>query len=211
MSKTQPKPKPKPHNGNGGHARALPAPHTRALPALVPQPPPAPVLVREQSRNSAITRVKARAKAEVQELKDALEKKETKVSHVVAGGAGAVGCTLSSVFIVGKGWLSPAWTSALMTAAGIGAAVAGHYYEQPLLLWGGMGWTFAGGAHATMAGAVAWRRYQSHKDQPRNAQVDGESDIGKRLRLSEERARELELELTRARQRLNPETELAAA
>ena len=176
--------------------------------------------------------VGARAKKQIEELTEELEKKETKALHVAAGAGGAIGCTLTGAFIVNRGWLDAKWTSALLSVVGAGAAYAGYHYDKPVLMWTGAGWTFAGAAHTTMAMVVDARRASEAKAKkqaakvakagnPRNAlppaaseRDDGHGDtdaIGNRLRLSEQRARQLELELARARQKLNPEIELAAA
>lgn len=209
MPKTA-KSKPKPTTTR---TRSLPAPVPQTM--IMPRPPPRPPVVKEKSRRNGLS---ARAKAEIQTLKEALDKKETKAAHVVAGGAGAIGCTLGGAFIVGKGWLGPKWASLLLTTVGAGATFAGWYYDQPTVMWGGAGCAFAGAAHTTMAVVVDTRRKASEQpqdgqaqSQPRNAAPAAESDIGQRLRLSQDRARELEAELARARQRLNPEIELAAA
>src|SRR5688572_23107200 len=102
-------------------------------PSIVPQPPPR-LIVKETSRKPGIG---ARTKAQIRQLKDALDNKETKASHVAAGAAGTVGCTLAGAYMVGKGWLTPKWASALLTTLGAGATFAGWYYDQPLVMWGG--------------------------------------------------------------------------
>ncbi len=186
----------------------------RRTPSVVPRPPPRALSVPKKSDKQGLT---TRAKAQIKELSEALDKKQTKAVHVAAGVGGAVGCTLAGAYIVSKGWMRAKWASALLTGIGAGATFAGWYYDKPLVLWSGSGWTCAGAAHTTMAVVVDARRAAQKKKadkgaKPRNAVDggDGDNDIGRRLRLSEQRTKELELQLAQARQQLTPETELAA-
>ncbi len=194
----------------------------KRTPSVVPKPPPRAIAPRRKKKSSDKSSLSTRAKAQIKELSEALDKKQTKAVHVAAGVGGAVGCTLTGAYIVSKGWMRAKWASALLSAIGAGATFAGWYYDKPLVLWSGSGWTCAGAAHTTMAVVVDTRRAAKEKKakagkggKPRNAASDSaernDNDISRRLRLSEHRAKELELELTRARQRLNPEAELAAA
>lgn len=192
----------------------------KRTPSVVPRPPPRAVTVAKKSQKPSVS---TRARAQIAELTEELEKKETKVLHVAAGVGGTIGCTLTGALIVSKGWMGAKWASALLTTVGAGTTFAGWRYDRPLLMWTGAGWTFAGAAHGTMAVVVDARRAAQEdkaqkdkkgKKKTRNATSEYDrlpTGMERKLLLSERRATELERELARARRRLNPELELAAA
>lgn len=186
----------------------IPKPGPPALPALPPLPAlPAPV--KAKSRRPAPG---TKLRQELQQVKDKLEAKQVKATHLVTAAGGAVASTLSGAMLVRYDLLSPLWASLLLTLSGASMAAAGWYYDSPYVLWGGSGWSTAGAAHTTMA--IVADRASKQTAKPRNGameEIAPRQDARECLRLSEERRRELERELAKARRQLNPEAELAAA
>jgi hypothetical protein len=197
--------------------------HKNGTPSVVPRPPPAalayapppaPLAYAPQRRNGRIKRTARRVTDKAKELK----KTTVTGGQVAAAVGGTLGYTATAAVIVGRRWLSPIWTSAVLTTVGAGATYAAYTREMPHATAFAAGWTLGGVAQATTTMIVHVVGEEEEEDQEkgktRNALGDGwdtdGDDIGHRLRLSEQRAKELDLELARARERLNPEIELAA-
>jgi hypothetical protein len=179
---------------------------------VVPKPPPAPLAYAAKPkprprRNGVVKRATTKA-AEI-------AKKPVTGGQIGAAVGGALSYTGTAAVIVGRGWLSPIWTSAILTTAGAGATYAAYTRDMPHATAFAAGWTLGGvaqGATSAIVHLVSDEDEAKDKGKPRNALGDGSEteDIAHRLRLTEERARELDRELARARERLNPEMELAA-
>jgi hypothetical protein len=203
--------------------------HKNGTPSVVPRPPPAALAYAPppaplayappQRRNGRVKRAARRVTEKAKELK----KTTVTGGQVAAAVGGTLGYTATAAVIVGRGWLSPIWTSAVLTTVGAGATYAAYKHEMPHATAFGAGWTLGGLAQATTTMIVHVVSEEddkgtdkgTDKGKARNALGDGWAtdgdDISHRLRLSEQRAKELDLELARARERLNPEMELAAA
>lgn len=177
----------------------------KRTPSVVPKPPPAPLAITARPKRKRTGTVK-RATAKAKEL----AKKPVTGGQIGAAIGGTLGSVGTGALLVGKEWMSPLWASVLMTATGAGATYAAYQHDMPHATAFAAGWTMGGVAQGGVAWIVHWVSDEDEgANKPRNALGDGsEGDMAQRLRLSEARAKELDVELARARERLNAEMDM---